>query len=248
LIKKKIGIMGFGVVGSALYHYLALSPAVEFSLIDPRLDLVDPITECDAVFICVPVPTLSNRIQDLSALHHCLGTLRKSKAFLNRPIFIKSTILPGTADALASEYMLRIYHMPEFLTERTASEDMKTQDVICGGRSSMTFEHMTFVKDLFSNKKILFMSNKEAELCKYAHNAFAALKVNFFNLIFEASHKIGCNYQQVLEGARVSGFIEPTHTQVPGPDGKRGYGGKCLPKDLSAFIGFLEKYSLSTMT
>lgn len=233
--------MGFGVVGSALYHYLGLSAEHDFALYDPFKNLEDRLDDSDVVFICVPVPTENDRSQNLDALRECLSQLRKTKAFLNKPIVIKSTVLPGTTDELSKYYMLRVYHMPEFLTERTALEDMKAQSVICGGRNTMTFEHMTFFKELFADKKILFMSNKEAELCKYAHNAFAAVKVNFFNIISEACEKIGCNYQKVLEGARVSGFIEPTHTQVPGPDSKYGYGGKCLPKDISAFIGFLEK-------
>ena len=33
----------------------------------------------------------------------------------------------------------------------------------------------------------------------------------------------------------MSGYINDTHTQVPGPDGKFGYGGKCFPKDIEAF-------------
>ena len=33
----------------------------------------------------------------------------------------------------------------------------------------------------------------------------------------------------------LSGYINDTHTYVPGPDGKFGYGGKCFPKDVNAF-------------
>ena len=36
-------------------------------------------------------------------------------------------------------------------------------------------------------------------------------------------------------GVLLSGYINDTHTYVPGPDGKYGYGGKCFPKDVNAF-------------
>ena len=38
------------------------------------------------------------------------------------------------------------------------------------------------------------------------------------------------------------GRISPSHTQVPGPDGKKGFGGTCLPKDIAALqYLFLER-------
>ena len=40
------------------------------------------------------------------------------------------------------------------------------------------------------------------------------------------------------EGFLLSGYIGPTHTHVPGPDGKTGYGGKCFPKDVNAFAEY----------
>ena len=42
----------------------------------------------------------------------------------------------------------------------------------------------------------------------------------------------------------MSGYINATHTNVPGPDGKFGYGGKCFPKDVKAFINILDNNKL----
>ena len=79
------------------------------------------------------------------------------------------------------------------------------------------------------------MSSLEAEITKYAHNVFGALKVTYFNAIYDYCQKLGANFNKVHTGCLLSGYINEQHSQVPGPDGKFGYGGKCFPKDVNAF-------------
>ena len=87
------------------------------------------------------------------------------------------------------------------------------------------------------------MSSVEAELAKYAHNVFGALKVTYFNGIYELTKELKCDYDNVKQGVLLSGYINDTHTHIPGHDGKFGYGGKCFPKDISAF----NKFNKNTM-
>ena len=82
---------------------------------------------------------------------------------------------------------------------------------------------------------MLIFVNTEAEITKYAHNVFGALKVTYFNGIYKLCEHLDCDYNKVREGVLLSGYINSNHTQVPGPDGKFGYGGKCFPKDVNAF-------------
>lgn len=236
-----IGIVGFGVVGSALKHYLREKHGkeIQFRIRDPFKNLQDDLSDCQCIFICVPVPTLENRSQDLEQLDHALNAIKQSGFDRSRMVIIRSTILPGTTDLLRKREHLNIVHMPEFLTERFAIADMTNYDLICG-IESMTLEGTKLLEILFSGKQIHFMRNEEAELAKYAHNAFAAMKINFFNLIRSVAIKQSLDYGMVLKGVWTTGFIGTSHTQVPGHDGKKGYGGKCLPKDLAAFINFLE--------
>ena len=72
-------------------------------------------------------------------------------------------------------------------------------------------------------------------MVKYAHNVFGALKVTYFNCIYDLCQKMGMDYESVRRGVLASTYINDTHTSVPGPDGKLGYGGKCFPKDVNAF-------------
>ena len=37
------------------------------------------------------------------------------------------------------------------------------------------------------------------------------------------------------------------HTQVPGPDGKYGYGGKCFPKDVNALAALIKGLPLGKL-
>lgn len=78
------------------------------------------------------------------------------------------------------------------------------------------------------------MTSEEAELVKYAHNVFGALKVTYFNCIYDLCRRMGMDYARVRSGILGSTYINDVHTMVPGPDGKFGYGGKCFPKDVNA--------------
>lgn len=230
-----VGIYGLGVVGGALAKFLEYQ-GHKVLRVDPALGF----NECfwshidnrpDAVFICVPVPTKGWQ-QDLSIVREILQELKEDGASF--PIFLRSTVLPGTADELSREFDLNVVSCPEFLTERSAYEDTENLPVVYGALG------FRIIPKLFPNHRRIAMSNTEAEMAKYAHNCFGALKVTYFNAIENQCRKLGLHYSLVLEGVRASGHINAQHTMVPGPDGQRGYGGKCFPKDMEAFIGFLK--------
>ena len=77
---------------------------------------------------------------------------------------------------------------------------------------------------------------KEAEMVKYAQNTTLASRVALANLVYDACDKFNINYQKIREIAfdRFD-ILGPSMVQVPGPDGLRGFGGKCLPKDIMGF-------------
>lgn len=219
-----IGIIGCGFIGTALKNWLEENnSSVETRVSDPPKGMNDDISDCDAYFIQIHIPTEEDGTQDLTLLKSIINGLP-----CGRPIWIRTTILPGTAEKLSHETSRTVYHMPEFLTERTYLEDFKWQPMVFTG-------DIELLKKIFPGKKHIDMSSAEAELVKYAHNVFGALKVTYFNCIYDLCQKKGFDYSKVREGVLGSTYINDVHTQVPGPDGKFGYGGKCFPKDVNAF-------------
>ena len=93
-------------------------------------------------------------------------------------------------------------------------------------------------------KKHIEMTSLEAEITKYVHNVFGALKVTYFNGVYDLCRRLEANYRMVQQGILLSGYINAPHTQVPGPDGKFGYGGKCFPKDVNALTKMVEDMPL----
>lgn len=211
-----IGIIGVGAIGGALKYYFEKKTDHKLWLKDPAKDMDDDISFCDAIFVCVPVPNIDG-LQDVSILESVLAQCPGSAN-----VFIRSTVLPGTADDYG------VWSMPEFLTERIATAEMLRLPILTGCNDT------DLMTEIFPDKDILMVSNKEAELAKYAHNCFGALKVNYFNIVNEMCERLNLNYINVLEGVLMSGFINDPHTQVPGPDGLYGFGGKCFPKDVEA--------------
>ncbi len=221
----KIGIIGYGVIGMAFGRWLKEHTSCQMAISDPPKGINDDLSGCSVFFIGIHIPTEADGTQDLTLLKSIIKNLPMA------PVFIRTTLLPGTADKLTAELNRPVYFMPEFLTERTSYEDFCHQDVIITGERDI-------LDAIFASKKRLYMTNFEAELTKYGHNVFGALAVTYFNGIYELCQKNGADYERVRQGMLLSGYLSPTHTHVPGPDGKTGYGGKCFPKDVNAFAEF----------
>lgn len=231
----RVSIYGYGVVGKALSTWLDTKTTHHQSIVDPDKFQHEDTIDSQAIFICIPVPTLEDRTQDLTAVREII----KRERGLNRnaPIFLKSTVLPGTCDQLSYEFDMTVIALPEFLSERTAYQDFDRQPILAGGMDRICTSRL--LSRLFPGKEIISVRNSEAELAKYVHNCFGAMKVNYFNMVEEICNTFGLDYLNVVRAARLTGYIEKTHTQVPGHDGY-GFGGKCFPKDLKAFIGFAD--------
>ena len=231
----RIGVYGFGVVGSALGNWLSENTSHNILASDPAKGLNADMSGINVAFVAVPVPTDKQGTQDYSILVDVI-----SKIPAGVPIFVRSTVLPGTCKRLTIAFKRPVFAMPEFLTQRRAYEDMCNLPIICGGGADI-------LERVFQGQKqITEMLNDEAELAKYAHNCFGAIKVNYFNQIYSIAKSIGADYDNVLRGAMLTGFIEKTHTQVPGPDGRFGFGGACFPKDLKAFASYAEQFKSLT--
>lgn len=226
----KVGIIGVGVTGSALKEYLSNLNSGEFEicLYDPQKGHKDDLVGCKYVFICVPTPSHPNGEQDLSAIYDAVGLVPPDSV----PV-IRSTVVPGTTEDVSTVTGRPIAHVPEFLTERRAVLDMFEQDLLyCGYTGDIDL--FTGLNHVFRDKAIRFCTPAEAELIKYVHNCFGALKVTFFNTVYDYCKKYGASFETVRSGVtNVTPFINKEHTFVPGPDGKRGWGGKCFPDNVA---------------
>lgn len=138
--------------------------------------------------------------------------------------------MPGATAFISAAAGKTVWHMPEFLSQRTYIQDFENQPSVFTG-------DVETLKRVFPGKPYVELTSEEAELAKYAHNVFGALKVTYFNSVYDVCRKAGLDYGRVLKGVLASGYIGETHTAVPGPDGKFGYGGKCFPKDVRAAAG-----------
>jgi UDPglucose 6-dehydrogenase len=241
--KYKVGVIGNGFVGEAIsFAFSSVSDLYIYDT-DPlkSVDDLESVHNCDFVFICVPTPMFEDGSQDLSYVENVFERAN------NKPIYIlKSTVLPGTTNALSLKYQnIKIIFSPEFLTERTAKLDMLTQSrIILGGVLSLTEKVKILFNQRFKIKNIIQTDSKTAELTKYMNNIFFATKVSIMNEFKLICNKIGANWEDALMGFVADGRIGDSHLNVPGHDGKLGYGGTCFPKDVNAFLSFSKKLDI----
>jgi UDP-glucose 6-dehydrogenase len=229
----KVGIIGVGVVGGVLKKWFEEHTSHSIKCVDPGKGLNDSLKGCHAIFISIPVEPAGTG-QDLKALKDCVTMAKEHTPY----VFVRSTVLPGTNDSLCS------ISMPEFLTERTAYEDMCQYPLMVGHGAkdflpTQQIDYPALLDQLFPQKTRKVFSNVECEMAKFTHNCFGAWKVTYFNFIYRLCSIYGANFDNDKSGASVTGFIEPTHTMVPGPDGKYGFGGKCFPENMQAIENLL---------
>ena len=100
------------------------------------------------------------------------------------------------------------------------------------------------MKHVFLKYKVSWFPSDESEAIKYFSNVFLAYKVAYFNKIYDFCQAAGIDYSNVREGVTADSRIGKSHTQVPGIDNDRGFGGTCFPKDLNSLITQFEQRGL----
>jgi UDPglucose 6-dehydrogenase len=231
-----IGVMGVGVVGGAVRAYFQGSG--EDVLCYDKFNgagSLDEVNQADVVFVCVPTPYVSGRGLDGSAVEEAVSRLTGEKI-----VVVKSTSMPGTTASLAGRYpQHRFFFNPEFLRENSAEQDFLEPDrQLMGYADEQDREVAKQLLRLLPRAPYeTVMPSTSAELIKLLTNSMLALRVIFANEVYDLAASLDLDYEELRAGLAADPRIGPSHLSVF-DGGYRGYGGKCLPKDVGGIVDF----------
>jgi len=216
----KILIAGYGFVGKA--HYEVLKFKHDVFVNDPQLGYTNSYDDADAVIVCVSTPP------NAGGGCHMDNVFEVIEAAPDVPILIKSTISVEGWRMLAETFPDRqISFSPEFLRAATAVEDLQNMDLMLIGGNSCGFW-----RDVFG-VNVEVAEPEELVLAKYARNSFLALKVAFFNQMYDLCDALDVEYSAVAHYTTIDERIGDSHSFI---SEERGFGGHCFPKDINALI------------
>lgn len=261
---KRISIIGSGWVGTAIGkgftgmgYETIFYDVVNKDLPNFTMDISYAIENSDVSFISVPTPTTSEGI-DLSYIKDATKSIGKVLATKRsyQLVVVKSTIVPGSTENVVIPTLekysgkkagneIGICMNPEFLTEISGTwskdegtkKDFFTEDRIVIGEYDKNSGDV--LEELYKplNKPIFRTDLKTAETIKYASNCMLATKISYWNELFLVCKDLGIDSHVIAD---VVG-LDPRIGKYGTVHGK-AFGGKCLPKDLKAFVSFAEKY------
>jgi len=201
----------------------------------PGITLQELDRECDLLFFCLPTPlnhdgTCYTKILE-EAISRCSNPYK----------IIRSTIPVGFAAKHGC------YFMPEFLTEARWEHDFRSMKEWIVGipptYKSIKHEHEEFKRRVtklikrshkngsIDSNVVVFCDTNEAEMLKLMKNCFLSAKVALMNEFYDFSQATQTDFTEVVKLAKLDARMGTSHFQVPGPDGRRGFGGTCFPKD-----------------
>ena len=234
-----IGIIGQGFVGNAVYQKFKKYYDIKTYDIKGRIHCTGSEQETldnEIVFICLPTPMNKD-----GSCHTDIVEASIKRVFefgVAKTVVIKSTVPPKSTAKWNKQFpTLDIVFNPEFLTEANAVSDYENQTrIILGGPRKATTKLKPMFKKAFPKADIIKTDSTYAEMVKYVTNCFLATKVSFANEMYDICEGLDIDYDKVIEYACYDERLGKSHWAVPGPDGDRGYGGHCFPKDVKALI------------
>lgn len=249
--KKTIGFIGQGWIGK---NYADDFERRGFSVVRYSKDAPynntenkEEIAKCDIVFLAVPTPTTPKGFDD-RILREVIQLVGKGKIAV-----IKSTILPGTTENIQRKNQdIFVFHSPEFLREASAKDDAAHPERNIIGTPKDSEEYKKKAQEILDVLPPapfnLICGAKDAELVKYAGNAFLYMKVVYANLLYDLAEKIGCDFDVVKEAVcsdpRIGhSHMHPIHQSGHGGVPARGAGGHCFIKDFAMFEKLYAKKS-----
>jgi UDPglucose 6-dehydrogenase len=245
--KPKVGVVGAGVVGSAMQKLCG--PETVMYDTRPGFGSKSDINACDVVFVCVPTPMAADHTCDTSIVEDVVS-------WVEAPLqILRSTVSPGTTDRLCEKYGKQIVFQPEYLGETPAhvfGSMGEREFVVLGGSKAAVSKAADFYKHYYNAYVQFHLTDAmTAEVAKYMENAFYAVKVTFVNEFYDIAKAHGVDFNELREVWLADTRISRDHTFVY-PEA-RGFSGKCLPKDCNAIVrsslqrGYEPRYMQATL-
>jgi UDPglucose 6-dehydrogenase len=209
------------------------------------LDLTTALLKSDVIFLCLPTPPDGDGSADLKyilGVAEQIGQILAANPSAGYKVIVdKSTVPVGTSELVreavhrgAPNAAFDIVSNPEFLREGYAVEDfMRPERVVVGTSSKRAEEVMVDLYEPFvrSGNPIFIVSERSAEVAKYAANSFIAMRISFINEMANFCERVGADIDDVRKSIGSDSRIGKKYL-FPGV----GYGGSCFPKDVKAII------------
>lgn len=214
--------------GHAPFHEPGMAEVLQ-SYAD-SITLTDNIADTDGVdylFLAVGTPSKEDGSCDMTFVDAVLSEINTKQK-----IVIRSTVPPGTTDLLRIMYPSHTFAVvPEFLQEGRALADvLKPHRVIIGSDNLEISEELAGIYGRLG-VPIVCTTPINAELVKYASNAFLATKISFMNDLSRLADKAGADIATIADGMGLDPRIGRSYLNAG-----LGYGGSCFPKDMNALL------------
>ena len=228
----KIGIAGYGFVGKA--HELMFKDYHEILISDPDKGHYADLKHADAIIVCVSTPQGSHGGCKMDNVFNVLDGAP------DVPILIKSTLSVEGWKMIDHTFPnLNLTFSPEFLRAAHWKEDaLNTKHFYLGGKGTQFWSDVLL--QALGPISISVESPTDLVAAKAFRNSFLALKVSFFNQVYDYAKAHGLDYNAVANVIGADERIGTSHTEVTK---ERGYGGHCFPKDVRAVIKSGQAYN-----
>jgi len=205
----------------------------------------------DLTYMIVGTPGTEDGSIDLTYLKNAAAAIGRSirEVTHSQLVVVRSTVIPGTTRTIVKPILEKesgktagkgfgLCTSPEFLREGNAIHDAEFPDrIVIGSEDTDAITKLeNFYKALHGEPlpPIIRTTHENAELIKYANNAFLAMKVSFINTIANiAERSPNADVKAIAEGIGLDERIGSKFLRAG-----LGWGGSCFPKDLKALIRY----------
>jgi len=234
-----------------------LKKVVQSGLLSASTSLEESVSASDLSFICVGTPYGEDGSIDLSQVSRAavsVGLALKRCAGRRHVVVVKSTVLPGTAEKVVIPGLemsgaklsldFGVCVNPEFLREGQAIMDFlnpKDTGIVIGESDRVSGDVVASLYSGFPGT-VMVTGLREAEMIKYARNAYLAKDVSFANEVANICSAFSIDYLGVRRGMELDSRIGVGRFLTAG----LGYGGSCFKKDVTALIRRAKSFGVET--
>jgi len=202
----------------------------------------------DVIFLALPTPSNEDGSIDTAIIEAGAESLGRVLGDIDGypTVVVKSTVVPGTTEDTIGPVLEResggeggidfgLAMNPEFLREGSAVSDFTDPDKLVFGttddraREALESVYAPLIDD--AEIPVVDTGLREAELIKYANNAFLAAKVSLINEIGNVCKAYGVDAYEVADAIGLDDRIGEQFLRSG-----VGWGGSCFPKDVNALV------------